>query len=347
MCIESVLEQVKIKIEARVDWDEKYFKSRGNDNGFEELIPVVLDEIKKDGALSLDYTVHYGHHFPDIDVVIEGKKYGVELKSRNNESWVTNGNSVLESISTDGYEEIYVVFGARRRRLNSYSIMYKPYWEVATDISVTHSPRFKIDMNATKKVFTTKSSYDDFRKKDESEKIEFVQEYLRDNTDGDKWYIPQAQSIQFISINKLSPEHKKILIARALILFPKDLLTPSGGRTNYSNAAQYLLQQGYYSSSFRDLFSAGGKYCYKGQCFPQVINTLKQHSITINELLTSASEPFKKYAKKNWKAIVNISNSDNLCDIYTDLIDYIGRKYFSQELGVVGEGSLSKIVGLK
>lgn len=57
---------------------------------------------------SLKFIYHFGHHFPDIDIILEEKKYGLELKSTQKGGYKINGGSVIESTSEIGYEEIFL-----------------------------------------------------------------------------------------------------------------------------------------------------------------------------------------------------------------------------------------------
>jgi len=109
--IDDVLELVKIKIEKLNPVPERYLVSRGNVNGFEELVPEIVDEIisETSGNINLESVVHYGKYFPDMDLILNGIRYGLELKSRNNGSWDVPGNSVFERVSDQNYEEIFKV----------------------------------------------------------------------------------------------------------------------------------------------------------------------------------------------------------------------------------------------
>lgn len=85
MNIIDVLDIVRKKIESIIPIDDRFLRSKGNDNGFEELFPIVLKEVSENllpPQNVLQFTVHLGHHFPDVDLFLNGVKYGVELKYR-------------------------------------------------------------------------------------------------------------------------------------------------------------------------------------------------------------------------------------------------------------------------
>src|SRR5699024_7304010 len=125
MNIEELLGVLKYKVEQIDPVPDEYLISKGSYNGFEKLIPKLLDELKLNSKFDFNYKNHYGHHFPDLDIILNNKIYGIELKSRNNGTFETNGNSVFESISDDKYEEIYIFFGSHNKRESNPKLKIK------------------------------------------------------------------------------------------------------------------------------------------------------------------------------------------------------------------------------
>lgn len=80
MNIIHILEQFKNKIESQNPIDKIYLESKGNQNGFEKLVPKIAEEIKQEinDEKTFDYTVHLGHHFPDLDLLINEQRFGLE-----------------------------------------------------------------------------------------------------------------------------------------------------------------------------------------------------------------------------------------------------------------------------
>lgn len=113
LTIEIVLDTIKNYIESN-HWDEVYFKSKGNDNGFEKLLEDIIPTIEAKFH-NLKINLISGHHFPDIDIFIDNVKYGIELKSSQKGVWSIPGNSIFESISNEDYVEIFVMFGSRKK----------------------------------------------------------------------------------------------------------------------------------------------------------------------------------------------------------------------------------------
>lgn len=311
---------------------KEFLVSKGNDNGFEKLVPLLAETIVNELDETLQVIPHYGHHFPDMDFILNGKRYGVELKSRNNGSWDTNGNSVFESISDEMYEEIFIVFGTKEPGKDRILVQYAPYWTVTSSITVTHSPRFKIQMNTPNSVFKSKQEYDQLRDMSEKEKVVFLQNYLKQNTTGVKWFVPQdSQSLKPTSLNTLSADRKNRIKAEILVLYPQDLLTAN--RADYSRAHEFLIvHYFYYSSSFRDFFSAGGQWKYEKVKFPKSIETLYLLRSEIKDILENANPEFKEIAYRSWDSLQIKLTRKSFIEDYHAIIAHIGDVHFRNEL---------------
>lgn len=349
MNIDDVLRLIKDKIEAINPVEDKYLRSKGNDNGFEELFPKIAAEVEKDihPQHTLKIKKNSEHHFPDVELYLDDKKYGIELKFRNNGSWTTNGNSVFESITGEDYIEIYTVFATKVHDQKRLLVKYAPYWRSLSSIKVTHSPRFAIDMKMDPEndgVFKSKEQYDSFRAMSEEEKIKFLQNYLKQHSVGAKWYIAPTETISPTKYSDLSLEKKLQLKAELFILFPDDLLGCSGEK--YERSAEYLLETYYvYNKSIRDIFSAGGKYEIRETEFPKIIGTLVEVKKPLEETLNVASDDFFNLAKKYWRE--NLPNElikDNLYDSYKAILDHIGSKTYNELLEKAGIPNLSALV---
>src|SRR3989344_7847026 len=79
--------------------------------------------------------------FPDI---IANKYYGIEVKVTAEDKWVSTGNSVMEGTRVDDVDHIYMFFG---KLAGISDIKYRRYQDCLSDVGVTHSPRYKIDMS--------------------------------------------------------------------------------------------------------------------------------------------------------------------------------------------------------
>lgn len=338
MNIEQILEMMKNEIEAIEEVSSEYLVSQGNNNGFEKLVPKIVDKVKQEISDSdvLEKKVHLGHHFPDMDLILNGERYGLELKSRNNGSWDTNGNSVFESISDEEYKEIYVFFGTNKKPEPKIKIKYRPYWQTTSNIMVTHSPRFKISMDTTESVFKNADEYNSLRNMTEGQKISFLQEYLRNNTKGVKWFVPQSEdSLSPILIKSLNKEEQGRTLAEVLILFPQDHIKDGKGKSHdkYLRSAEYLIgTYYYYATNFRDFFSSGKKYIYNDVHFPKFVANLNEHSEEIHEILIHANSAFQTLAYQSWEEMGVQLSMTSFENDYKAILDTIGDQYLKDEL---------------
>lgn len=337
--IEIFLSSLKNKIETQLNLERKFIESKGEYNGFESLVSSLLTDLVKEISPivgNIDYKVHFGHHFPDIDIIINSEKYGLELKSRNQLNWTTNGNSVFESITNEGYTDIYLLFGALDKNNKSYCVKYAPYWRVLSDIKVTHSPRFFINMDLEENngVFTSQQEYNSLRSLNKEEKNKFISNKLRTKNSEPQWYLPEETNIEPLLFTSLPTKEKERVISELFILFAEDLLRKPNA--DYKQATVYMISEYYYyNPSFRDIFSAGGQY---GN-YPRMFKTLSDHLLNIEKILTNSHERFSILCSNKWKREINQSYS--LFEQYCNYLDDIGKQYYSQ---LLGEKTLSKLL---
>lgn len=342
--IEKFLKILKDNIENHTDLNKEFTESKGENNGFEKLVKKIIHDIKDNShnyEFTIDYETHFGHHFPDLDIFINNKKYGIELKSRNTLTWTTNGNSIFESITDEGYENIYLLFGALDKKNNSFQVKYEQYWKVLSDIKVTHSPRFFIDMNLPEeeRIFTSNREYTQLREYTKEQKNQFVSNKLRQKTNESQWYLPSEETIEPILFSTLNDCEKNRIIAISFILFAHDLLRTDSSQNPhayYDNITAYIFSQYYcYSSSFRDLFSAGGRYHFKEQDYPKSFGQLTKYFLEIKHILSKENESLREKCYLHWQQYipdVSIMQKD-LLSLYYIYLDRIGEIYHSKVLG--------------
>lgn len=82
-----------------------------------------------------------GQKFPDI---VAKRFYGIEVKTTTQNHWKTTGNSVLESTRVENVERIFMLFAKLAAPIE---FRCRPYEECLSEVVVTHSPRYLIDMN--------------------------------------------------------------------------------------------------------------------------------------------------------------------------------------------------------
>lgn len=199
------------------------------------------------------------HAFPDI---IANKYFGVEVKMTDNDHWTSTGNSVLESSRIEDVERIYIMFGKFGGKLD---IRYRLYQECLPEISVTHSPRYRINMDlpSGKSIFDKIGvDYDTLR--NDSNPIQKIKDYYRSQLkEGEElWWIDQDGDDKAVSpiikpFRGLSEKEKENFVVEAMILFPEMFGNSS---TKFERAAAYLIAEyNAVSANLRDLFTAGGK----------------------------------------------------------------------------------------
>lgn len=262
-----------------------------------------------------------GHTFPDIVIDI----FGVEVKSSHGHNWKSTANSVLESTRAENIDFVYILFAKLSEPIE---FKYRLYQECIYDIAVTHSPRYLIDLNLDEgdTIFDKmRISYDDLRTKDNP--ISFFVNYYRSiSKPGEEpWWMETgdlSENIVKPTItlwNKLPQETKNKLRLEMMVRFPRLF----GNSTNkFGGPASYLVAKyGVVNSSFRDLFTAGGKvsinvaemkfirlpkiYQYLHRDFTDIIEMVKNLPLTEAQFYWQLRNlPKQKDLYRLWKAQV-------------------------------------------
>lgn len=240
-----------------------------------------------------------GQSFPDI---IADKYYGVEVKSTKEDHWVSTGSSIVESTRNKDVENIYMLFG----KLGGTPVQFrcKPYDLCLSDIAVTHSPRYLIDMNLqeqSKKTIFQKMNmpYDSFRLSEDSISKVRSYYYKKAQHEGRKempWWLNIESEASDMNVSLWTEQgsydnmrRNNLLRAEMFILFPEIL------QSNFDNAALWLcVRHSIINSHIRDAFTAGGQ-CLEldGEKLsfrlPRIIGRLLDSSQDIVNLLTYSS----------------------------------------------------------
>ena len=233
-----------------------------------------------------------------------GKYYGVEVKSTNDDKWTSVGSSIVESTRDQYVEDIYMMFGKLGGNVPEFR--FRPYQDCLSNIAVTHSPRYMIDMEIREKREQTifekiNMSYQAFHQSDD--KIEVVRDYYisqgrKEGKQEMPWWVgrktietnsdSEIPSIRLL--NNCSPDEVKELKAEMSILFPQVILG------DYSEAALWLCTHRYLLSlNLRDLFSAGGQWkVLNGKLldipYPAVLGKLMEIMPYIKRVLSTNTE---------------------------------------------------------
>lgn len=259
------------------------------------------------------------HAFPDV---IANKYFGVEVKMTTSDHWTSTGNSVLESSRIEDVERIFIMFGKFGGTLN---IRYRLYQECLPEISVTHSPRYRINMDLPlgKSIFDKIGIDYDTLRKDENYIQKIKNYYRKQLKEGEElWWIDQDDEEKSVSpiikpYRNLGDEEKDNFVTEAMILFPEMFGTNA---TKYERAAAYLIAEyNAVSASLRDLFTAGGKekIKIKGRIVsvPQVAYRLHTRAKAIEKKIQSMDqetiifywrcEKLEKDRLGQWKRLLN------------------------------------------
>ena len=163
-----------------------------------------------------------GQRFPDI---VAKQYYGIEVKTTIKNHWKTTGNSVFEGTRVDGVERIFMFFA---KLADPIEFRCRPYEDVLSEVVVTHSPRYLIDMNLAQgqTIFDKiNMPYDQLRIS--SNPILPIKDYYRSKLrDGDElWWMDadqdKANNLILRMWNNLSTDEKQLYQLKAMIYFPE------------------------------------------------------------------------------------------------------------------------------
>ncbi|MDO5147645.1 MAG: hypothetical protein Q4D60_11665, partial [Eubacteriales bacterium] len=116
-----------------------YYLTKGGQK-LEKEVKDALDHAAQGTNFEGTIEMIGGQRFPDI---VAAKYYGVEVKSTKEDKWTLIGGSVAEGTRVESVEHIFFLFGKLHKPVEFRTRRYE---ECLCDIAVTHSPRYKIDM---------------------------------------------------------------------------------------------------------------------------------------------------------------------------------------------------------
>ncbi len=227
-------------------------------NKLEHVIADVMTDQAVGTPFENSIELISGQRFPDI---IANKFYGVEVKTTTQNHWTTTGNSVLEGTRVDGIERIFMLFG---KMVSPVEFKCRPYEQCLSEVVVTHSPRYLIDMDLSngQTIFDKLSiPYDELRKYPNPVKpiIDYYRQFLKP---GDQvWWMdqdePKSTSVIIQLWKNLSTKHRNELTAMAMVLFPEIF----GKRQDkFSRVSVWLVnEKGVVCPNIRDEFTGGGQ----------------------------------------------------------------------------------------
>lgn len=332
---QSLLDETLITLDYESKRNEKeYLKHLGNK--LEDVVADIMADRAKGTPFENSIKLFSGQRFPDI---VANKYYGVEVKSTTKNHWTTTGNSVLEGTRIKGVERIYLLFG---KMVTPIEFKCKPYEDCLSEVVVTHSPRYLINMDLVEgQTFFDKlgTSYDTLRKSQNPVRpiVEYYRQFLRPGDD--VWWLDQEGSRTTGAVirlwKNLPIELRREYNLKAMIFFPKVF---SNAGDKYERLATWLVNMyGVISPNVRDHFSAGGQ----GQIewgnrvyanIPKIIVNLINYLPEIKKLLQETeNEVLSHYWEididdkwNNWIDLV-IENTKYM-KLPFDLEDYLSEK---------------------
>lgn len=271
-----------------------------------------------------------GQKFPDIvsriPNLIEKKYYGIEVKTTTQNHWKTTGNSVLEATRVENVERIFMLFA---KLASPIEFRCRPYEEVLSEVVVTHSPRYLIDMNLEKgKTIFDKIqlSYDDLRLKENPIKpiVDYYKSKLKPGEE--LWWMDSQTEVGGLKLrfwNNISKQEKENLTIHGMTLFPEIF---GKSQDKFNRFAFWLVSKhNIVCPNTRDLFTAGGrdKFDIKGDTFenvPRIILNLFENIEEVIEIIsTTPADELSDY----WKIEVTERNK---IQIWIQLVSgYTGR----------------------
>lgn len=307
--------------------------------GFEETVLEQMSAAAKGTEFEGMINQTGVHAFPDI---VTNKYFGVEAKMTLRDHWTSTGNSILESSRLENVERIYIMFGKFGGQLD---IRYRLYQECLPEISVTHSPRYRINMNLPtgESIFDKMGvGYDTLRK--DQNAISRVKDYYRNQLEEGEslWWLDQTEDKHISpiirSFRSLDIKERENFIVESMVLFPEMF---GKSNTKFERAAAYLITEyNAISASLRDLFTAGGQVRLnvggRSVLIPRIAYNLYMRASSVNRKLeTISSEQLEFYwggritggsIKTHFKALVDMH--------FTSIMDNVkGSEIFEEGLG--------------
>ncbi len=286
-------------------------------NKLESVVADVMTDYAKGTPFENTIELISGQKFPDI---IAKKYYGVEVKTTKQNHWTTTGNSVMEGTRVDGIEKIYILFG---KMIAPVDFRCKPYEKCLSEVVVTHSPRYLIDMELeTGNTIFDKLNipYDTLRNRQNPVKpiIDYYRQFL--NAGEEVWWLehdePKATGLIIKSWNHLSIDSRNEFVAMAMVFFPEVF---SNSKDKFNGIATWLINMhGIVCPNMRDAFTAGGQgeISWKGKTYrgiPKVlVRTIDQLPLIKKILQETSRETLKEYREtdvlnsiKKWTELVS------------------------------------------
>ena len=300
----------------------------------EPFIKEVMDDLATNTRFEGSIELVSGQRFPDI---IANRYYGVEVKSTTQNHWRTTGNRVLESTRVAGVERIYLMFG---KLADPIEFRCRPYQDCLSEVVVTHSPRYLIDMNLGEgsTIFDKIGmAYDELRQR-ESPLTSIVDYYKSRLKPGQElWWIGKNDTNKSTSLivriwNTLSSDERRDIKIRSMVLFPEVF---SNNSDKFNRLALWLVTDGsIVCPNIRDVFTARGRFDLtvndvKYHSVPRIFNHLHDNRIEIAKLINdSDADELSAF----WKSPV--TETDKFAVWHAQVTQYAGELSGAKHLDI-------------
>ena len=235
---DDLLERITLRVQNKIQGMRRG-KIKGTD--FENIVYEAI----KDEGIDDESIAHSIRKFPDFRITCGSSELGIEVKKTDSEKWEVPGGSIYESLRNQ-IESTFVLMG---KFGGDPEARYRRYEECISDLSVTHSPRFQLNLDIPYgEDYLTKNNATDLLNLPEGKELtRRIRELLR--TDKSTWYTDES----IISFTELSSEEKRQFFVDGVVLFPEVT-----GR-DYTKFAPWMIYKCLvWCGNIRDVFSAGG-----------------------------------------------------------------------------------------
>lgn len=295
-------------------------------NKLEREVVDVLNENARHTPFENSIELVSGQRFPDI---VAKKFYGIEVKTTKENHWRSTGSSVAEGTRISDVERIFMLFG---KMCDPIEFRCRPYEECLSEVVVTHSPRYLINMELKQgETFFDKIhvSYDNFRK--QKNPIKTVVDYYKGQLkNGERlWWMgdderEQSSSNLIIRLwNHLERKEQEKFKLMGYCLFP-ELFGNSNDKFN--RFAMWLsISNAVVCPNVRDQFTAGGRdeITINGHkiTVPQMLVRLHNNIKNVKEMLLQIDT---KTLSQYWECMVT---EEDKIDIWKQLVcDYSSER---------------------
>lgn len=326
-----------LNVESKKNQD-KYLGLLGNK--LENVVADIMKDKAKGTPFENSIELISGQKFPDI---IANKFYGIEVKTTKQNHWTSTGNSVLESTRVDGIKRIFILFG---KMVNPVEFKCRPYEDCLSEVVVTHSPRYLInmDLQAGQTIFDKLDiPYDTLRNYPNPIKpiTDYYRQFLKPGEE--VWWLdqedPKSTGLIIKLWNNLPVESRRHYMLKSMVLFPEIF----GSRPDkFNRLAVWLVNsEGIVCPNIRDVFTAGGQGIIewkKKQYFgiPRILinlsDSIVELKIILNELEIDILEKYWNLSISNkvndWLGLIN----ENIKELKSlNIAEYLKDKFAGTE----------------